>query len=94
LDEPLAGLDLLTKRNVLSEIARLKSELGFAMILVTHDPVEVRALCDSLAVLEQGRISERGTLQQVAAQPKSALATAMVAVLPKSTPETPSVSNR
>ena len=57
LDEPLGGLDLITKQTVLRQIAQLKSDLGFAVILVTHDPIEVRSLCNSLAVLEDGRIA-------------------------------------
>ena len=81
LDEPLGGLDLVTKEALLQEIARLKSELGFAIILVTHDPVEVRGLCNSLAILEDGRIADRGTLDEIATCPQSALARAFVRTL-------------
>ncbi|MBI3465823.1 MAG: ABC transporter ATP-binding protein [Planctomycetes bacterium] len=73
LDEPLGGLDLVTKEAVLHEIARLKSELGFAVILVTHDPVEVKTLCDSLAVLENGRIAEHDRLREIQRNARSAL---------------------
>jgi iron(III) transport system ATP-binding protein len=78
LDEPLGGLDLLTKQDMLKQIAELKSELGFAVILVTHDPVEVRGLCNSLAVLEDGRIAECGTLDEITANAQSALGKAFV----------------
>ena len=81
LDEPFGGLDLVTKEAVLQEIARLKSELGFATILVTHDPVEVRGLCHSLAILEAGRIADRGTLDEIVASPQSALGRAFVRAL-------------
>lgn len=81
LDEPLGGLDLLTKQALLEQIAQLKSELGFAVILVTHDPVEVRGLCHSLAVLEDGRIAEHGTLEEITASPRSALGKAFVRAL-------------
>ena len=66
LDEPFGGLDLVTKESVIHEVAQLKSELGFALILVTHDPTEVRVLCDSLAVLDAGRIVDRGRLDEFA----------------------------
>ncbi len=85
LDEPFGGLDLMTKEAVLQEIARLKSELGFAIILVTHDPVEVRGLCNSLAILEAGRIADRGTLDEIATNPHSALGRAFVRALQKQT---------
>ncbi len=81
LDEPLGGLDLLTKQTLLAQIAQLKSELGFAVILVTHDPVEVRSLCHSLAVLEDGRIAEHGPLEEITASPRSALGKAFVRAL-------------
>ncbi len=77
LDEPLGGLDLVTKEAVIGELVRLKSELEFALILVTHDPFEVRQLCDSLAVLENGQIAEHGQLDDVARTPQTALARAL-----------------
>ena len=81
LDEPLGGLDLITKQAVLKQIAQLKSELGFAVILVTHDPVEVRCLCNSLAVLEDGRIAEHGTVEEITVNAQSALGKAFVRAL-------------
>jgi len=81
LDEPLGGLDLITKQAVLQQIAELKSELGFAVILVTHDPIEVHALCTSLAVLEGGRIAEHGPLVEIVANPQSALGKAFARAL-------------
>ena len=84
LDEPLGGLDLITKHAVLDQIARLRAELGFAVILVTHDPLEVRDLCSSLAVLEQGRIVQHGALEALAANPQSELGQAFVRTLAES----------
>lgn len=81
LDEPFGGLDLVTKESVIREVARLKNELGFALILVTHDPTEVRVLCDSLAVLDAGRIVDRGRLDDIASAPRSKLGQAFVKLL-------------
>jgi ABC-type Fe3+/spermidine/putrescine transport system ATPase subunit len=78
LDEPLGGLDLITKQSVLKQIADLKSELGFTVLLVTHDPAEVRSLCTSLAVLENGRVAEHGTMDAIYANPQTALGKAFV----------------
>ena len=77
LDEPFGGLDLVTKQAVMSELVRLKSQLGFALVLVTHDSLEVRQICDSLAVLQDGRIAEHGSLSHVAAAPQTVLAKAL-----------------
>ena len=78
LDEPLGGLDLITKEAVVGQISQLKSQLGFAVVLVTHDPVEVRGLCTSLAVLENGRIAEHAPVNEIDANPQSALGKAFV----------------
>ena len=67
LDEPFGGLDLVTKQSVIEQIARLKQQLGFALILVTHDCLEVRSLCRSFAVLEDGCIAEHRALDEPAA---------------------------
>ena len=77
LDEPFGGLDLVTKQAVVAELIRLRSELGFALVLVTHDSQEVRRACDSLAVLQNGRIAEQGRLSDVAADPQTVLAKAL-----------------
>jgi len=81
LDEPFGGLDLLTKRAVIQRIAQLKSELGFGVVLVTHDPVEVGDLCSSLAVLENHAIAEHAPLDAITANPQSALSKAFVRTL-------------
>ncbi len=73
LDEPFGGLDLLTKESVIREVAQLKSELGFALILVTHDPTEVQVLCEALAVLDAGRIADRARREEFATATQSML---------------------
>jgi ABC-type Fe3+/spermidine/putrescine transport system ATPase subunit len=78
LDEPFGGLDLVTKEAIIRELVRLRAKLGLALILVTHDPLEVRELCDSLAVLQGGRIAEQGPLDDIARRPQTALAKALI----------------
>jgi ABC-type sulfate/molybdate transport systems ATPase subunit len=78
LDEPFGGLDLLTRDSVAQQVRSLKSELGFTLVLVTHDPWEIELLCEVLVVLENGQIAERGTLSQIVARPQTLLARALV----------------
>jgi iron(III) transport system ATP-binding protein len=78
LDEPFGGLDLVTKEDLVREIAKLKAERGFTLILVTHDPIEAKLLCDSLAVLDTGRIIEKVQFCEIASTARSALARAFV----------------
>ena len=77
LDEPFGGLDLLTRHTVAHQVCSLKSELGFSLIVVTHDPWEIELLCDAVAVLDEGRIVETGSLAELARNPQTPLARAL-----------------
>jgi len=71
LDEPFAGLDLVTKTKLLKEIAVLAEEQKLTIVLVTHDPIEATTLCRSALVLENGRIQEGGVLEDLLRTPQS-----------------------
>ena len=69
LDEPLAALDLPLRRRLLPFLRRVREELTVPMILVSHDPVEVQALCDEVIVFREGQAIARGRPRQVLADP-------------------------
>lgn len=71
LDEPFAGLDLVTKMMLLNEISELAEKESFTILLVTHDPLEATVLCRSAVVLNQGRIEESGDLTDLLRAPRS-----------------------
>lgn len=56
LDEPLAGLDLALKERLLPCLRRARDEFAVPMLVVTHSPDEVMALCDDVVLLEKGRV--------------------------------------
>ncbi len=60
LDEPLASLELPLRRRILPLLARVRDELAVPMLFVSHDPAEVRALCDEVLVLDRGRAVAHG----------------------------------
>ena len=60
LDEPTSALDKITQKQVLELLLGLKDEFGLSYILITHDLGIIRALCDSVIVLENGEIVESG----------------------------------
>ncbi len=78
LDEPFGGLDLLTKEAIAGRIAEWSRELGFALILVTHDASELQAMCDTIAVIDGGRVVERVDMATLFRQPQSDLGRAFV----------------
>ena len=69
LDEPLASLDAALRRKVLPFLQRVQAEFAVPILLVSHDPVEVQALCDDLIVLGEGRIIARGEPRAVLTRP-------------------------
>lgn len=71
LDEPFTGLDLALKGELIAEIAGLASTLGTTLVLVTHDPFEVKRLCTDAFVIEDGRCAESGELTTLLAAPRS-----------------------
>jgi ABC-2 type transport system ATP-binding protein len=59
LDEPTAGLDPHSRRELHGEIARMKKD-GHTVLLTTHYIDEAQELCDRIAVIHQGRIVATG----------------------------------
>jgi oligopeptide transport system ATP-binding protein len=57
-DEPTTALDVTVQAQILDLIRRLQSELGMAVIFVTHDLGVVAGLCDQVQVMYAGRIME------------------------------------
>ncbi len=64
-DEATSALDPETTRSVLTLLGELNRELGLTIVLITHEMNVVRAICDSVAVLDHGRIVETGPVGTV-----------------------------
>lgn len=73
LDEPTSGLDPVGSENFVRVIGQLHANLGFTMVLVTHDLLTLPALCDRIAVLAERRLAAVGTLAQVMASDQPAV---------------------
>jgi molybdate transport system ATP-binding protein len=69
LDEPLAALDVALRRKVLPFLYRVQKEFALPMLVVSHNPVEVMALCEDLIVLREGEIIARGEPRAVLTRP-------------------------
>lgn len=80
LDEPLSALDLPTRAKVRLELARLLREAGIPTILVTHDRNEALALGDELVVMDNGRILQQGSTQDLFSRPNDLSVAAILGV--------------
>src|SRR5438093_1737593 len=69
MDEPFGALDPLTRRRLQDEFRALQSRLGKTVLLVTHDVPEAFRLGDEVAVMDRGRVLQRGTPAQVRDSP-------------------------
>lgn len=69
LDEPLSNLDAKVRLNVRHEIKSLQKRLGFTSLIVTHDQQEALVMADRIAVLNQGRIEQIGTPEDIYQRP-------------------------
>lgn len=69
LDEPMAALDLGARRQLRRFLTAQLAELHLPVIIVTHDPADVAALTDQVAVMESGRIVQVGNLLELRRQP-------------------------
>jgi molybdate transport system ATP-binding protein len=71
LDEPLAALDVGTRVVVRRDLARYLAEFSGSTVLVTHDPVDAWVLADRVVVIENGAVTQEGTLAEITARPAS-----------------------
>ena len=69
LDEPLSNLDAKLRLEMRTEIRRICKEAGLTAIYVTHDQKEALSIADRLAILDQGRLLQVGTPQEVYTRP-------------------------
>ena len=69
LDEPMTGLDAQLKTRLQRELVELLDELGVTALYVTHDQTEAMAVCDRMAVMNDGRIEQVGTPESVYERP-------------------------
>jgi ABC-type sulfate/molybdate transport systems ATPase subunit len=82
LDEPFAGLDRQLVRELIDDLVFWSQTIGFSMIAVDHQAEVLRRLCPQQAVvLEQGRIVQQGTWEELCRAPATPLLGSLLAPL-------------
>ena len=72
LDEPLGALDLKLRKDMQNELKNIQQQLGITFIFVTHDQEEALSMSDTVVVMNEGRIQQIGTPEDIYNEPKNA----------------------
>ncbi|GII79931.1 peptide ABC transporter ATP-binding protein [Sphaerisporangium rufum] len=87
MDEPTSALDVVVQRGILREILRLRDELGFAIVLITHDLPLLLEVSDRIAVMLGGEIVECAATEEILAGPRHAYTRRLLESFPSLTGE-------
>jgi peptide/nickel transport system ATP-binding protein len=95
-DEPTTALDVTVQAQILNLIKDLKSKYGMAVILITHDLTIVRQFSEYVYVMQNGRVQEHNTTEQIFTQPKHSYTRHLLASEPRGSakpidPQSPTV---
>ena len=79
LDEPTSALDRSVQREIVNLLRDLQQRYGLAYVFISHDLAVVRVMADSVLVMKDGRVVERGATEQIMTAPREAYTRALIA---------------
>lgn len=85
-DECVSALDVSVQAQILNLLNELKESMGLSYLFISHDLSVVRYLCDSVVVMYQGKVVERGDVEDVFNNPKEEYTQKLLSAIPKAKP--------
>jgi multiple sugar transport system ATP-binding protein len=71
MDEPLGALDSEFRRLMCGELRELHDRIDATTVYITHDQLEAMAMADRIAIMNQGRVEQIGTPQEIYDRPST-----------------------
>ena len=87
LDEPTTALDILTQRSIIDVLRKLKTQLDFSLIFISHDLSLAAELADRVATMYAGTIVELGNVYDIFERPRHPYTLALTRAVPPVTGE-------
>ncbi|MBL8280200.1 MAG: dipeptide ABC transporter ATP-binding protein [Pelomonas sp.] len=82
-DEPTSALDVSVQAQILNLLRDLQREQGLAYLFITHNIGVVEYIADDIAVMQAGRILERGSCDEVLTRPRECFTKTLLAAVPR-----------
>ena len=86
-DEATSALDPTTTQEVLDLLRRVNKEFGITIVVITHEMEVVRSIANKVAVMENGRVVEQGSVYEVFSNPQTSVAAKFVATSLRNEPD-------
>ena len=80
LDEPLGALDLKLRQTMQLELKRIQREVGITFVFVTHDQEEALTMSDRIAVMNEGRVEQIGSPEEIYHRPATVFVAGFIGV--------------
>ena len=77
-DEATSALDPTTTTSILNLLREINRKMGITIVIITHEMSVVESTCSHVAIIDDGRLAECGTVESVFSQPKSAAAKKLI----------------
>ncbi len=82
-DEATSALDPMTTQSILGLLQEINQKLGITVVLITHEMAVIRQICNKVAILDGGKLVEKGTVDDVFMHTKSAAGKRLFGILPQ-----------
>ena len=69
-DEPTSALDSFTTKSILGLLKEINRQLGVTIVIITHEIGVVRAICNKVAIINEGSFVEQGETDKVLVSPE------------------------